>query len=177
MVSFQDMSSGVPTSWFWNFGDGTTSTQQNPTHTFSTVGDYDVSLTIANYAGNSTATKRIQVIANPPPSSPTAPSTPSQTSITPSPTQSGDSSSGSNQLNPMIFLLPVLIIVTMAVVIRRSKKSHGGSSGQAIPPKPVSSSVQGTVRCKRCGYDNLPGSNVCGKCSLPLKDDEPTVIY
>jgi PKD repeat protein len=43
---FLDASSGGPTSWLWNFGDGNTSTQQNPTHTYSTWGVYTVSLTV-----------------------------------------------------------------------------------------------------------------------------------
>lgn len=36
----------------WDFGDGTTSTEQNPEHTFPAEGTYDVSLTITNIAGN-----------------------------------------------------------------------------------------------------------------------------
>ncbi len=47
-VQFTDQSLGSPTSWLWNFGDGGTSTQQNPTHTYNTVGIYDVSLTAGN---------------------------------------------------------------------------------------------------------------------------------
>ena len=39
------------TSYLWNFGDGQTSTQQNPTHQFSTVGNHNVSLTVK--CGNS----------------------------------------------------------------------------------------------------------------------------
>ncbi|HEX5003425.1 MAG TPA: PKD domain-containing protein [Bacteroidia bacterium] len=37
--------SPATSSWFWDFGDGTTSTDQNPTHTYMTPGTYDVSLT------------------------------------------------------------------------------------------------------------------------------------
>lgn len=39
------------TGWLWNFGDGTTSTQQNPDHIYSTPGDYTVSLTLTNTYG------------------------------------------------------------------------------------------------------------------------------
>ncbi|WP_155211565.1 PKD domain-containing protein, partial [Fulvivirga aurantia] len=35
-------------SWEWSFGDGTTSTEQNPAHTYSTAGDYEVTLTITD---------------------------------------------------------------------------------------------------------------------------------
>ena len=41
---FYDASTGSPTSWLWNFGDGTTSTLQNPYHAFTTTGTYTVSL-------------------------------------------------------------------------------------------------------------------------------------
>ncbi len=46
---FTDASVGA-TSWFWNFGDGNTSTQQNPTHTFTTNGPHWVTLSINNGA-------------------------------------------------------------------------------------------------------------------------------
>ena len=45
-VNFQDISSGSPTAWFWNFGDGTSSTLQNPTHIFNLNGSVTVCLTI-----------------------------------------------------------------------------------------------------------------------------------
>lgn len=45
-VSFTDLSAGSPTSWSWNFGNGQTSSLQNPTHTFSQAGFYTISLTV-----------------------------------------------------------------------------------------------------------------------------------
>lgn len=45
-VTFTDTSTGNPTSWFWDFGDGTTSTERNPVHTYGAIGQYDVILTI-----------------------------------------------------------------------------------------------------------------------------------
>jgi YVTN family beta-propeller protein len=56
-VSFTDMSTGSPTSWKWNFGDGTTSTEKNPTHTYSNAGKYTVSLTAINAGGSSSGNK------------------------------------------------------------------------------------------------------------------------
>jgi hypothetical protein len=49
-VKFTDKSTGAPTSWFWNFGDGKTSTEQNPMHTYTTEGTYTVRLTVKNVA-------------------------------------------------------------------------------------------------------------------------------
>lgn len=58
-VQFTDTSINTPTSWLWDFGDSSTSTDQNPTHTYSAVGSYTVILTATNYRGSSTATKTI----------------------------------------------------------------------------------------------------------------------
>ena len=52
-VQFTDTSTGPPASWSWEFGDGTTSTLQNPSHTFATVGTFMVKLTASNSLGSS----------------------------------------------------------------------------------------------------------------------------
>jgi PKD repeat protein len=55
-VVFTDLSDNYPTSWSWNFGDGSAvSTQQNPTHVFAANGTYNVCLTATNAGGSSTA--------------------------------------------------------------------------------------------------------------------------
>src|SRR5690606_8391184 len=66
-VSFSDLSSNAPTTWEWNFGDGETSTLQNPTHNYTTSGTYSVTLTASNDGGTNvfTQTDLIEVIANP----------------------------------------------------------------------------------------------------------------
>jgi PKD repeat protein len=56
-VRFSDLSTGNPVSWAWNFGDGTTSTEQNPTHVYNLEGSYDVTLTATNSYGSDTETK------------------------------------------------------------------------------------------------------------------------
>lgn len=45
-VNFTDQSNGLMTSWAWDFGDNGSSIQQNPSHTFTNVGSYDVTLII-----------------------------------------------------------------------------------------------------------------------------------
>jgi len=49
-VKFSD-NSKMATSWSWNFGDGSTSTEKNPTHVFAAVGKYTVKLTVTNEKG------------------------------------------------------------------------------------------------------------------------------
>ena len=56
-VSFTDQSTGSPTSWKWNFGDGNTSTDKNPVHTFNKTGLYSVTLTASNANGSNALTK------------------------------------------------------------------------------------------------------------------------
>ncbi len=56
-VVFTDESTGSPTSWNWDFGDGTYSTARNPVHTFSKTGKYTIGLTVKNAAGNNKATR------------------------------------------------------------------------------------------------------------------------
>ncbi len=47
-VQFSDLSTGNPTSWLWDFGDGNTSTGQNVTHLYLEKGTYSVRLTAQN---------------------------------------------------------------------------------------------------------------------------------
>lgn len=53
-IYFNDLSSGDPTSWLWNFGDGGTSTERNPIYTYNTPGFYNVTLTVTNEYGTDT---------------------------------------------------------------------------------------------------------------------------
>ncbi|MEA2414997.1 MAG: hypothetical protein QOI58_1654 [Thermoanaerobaculia bacterium] len=66
-VNFVDRSTGTPTSWSWTFGDGGTSTEQNPVHTYSGAGTYTVSLKAANAAGESSTSKPVTVTPGTPP--------------------------------------------------------------------------------------------------------------
>lgn len=56
-VQFTDQSAGVPATWSWVFGDGATSSEQNPIHTYSIPGVYNVRLTVTNSAGTDSETK------------------------------------------------------------------------------------------------------------------------
>lgn len=64
-VQFTDLSSGSPTSWDWDFGDGSPhSTDQNPTHTYNYYGVYTVSLaiTLGDYSDSVTKVQYIIVV-------------------------------------------------------------------------------------------------------------------
>jgi PKD repeat protein len=56
-VTFTDLSTNVPTTWVWAFGDGASSSLQNPSHVYSAIGNYTVNLTVANAFGSNTSSK------------------------------------------------------------------------------------------------------------------------
>ncbi len=65
IVSFQDQTYNTPTSWAWDFGDGGTSSLQNPTHQYSSNGVYSVTLNATNTAGTSTYVANNYINYNP----------------------------------------------------------------------------------------------------------------
>jgi PKD repeat protein len=71
-VNFTDQSTGDPTRWLWDFGDGSNSTDQNPSHTYSALGTYQVNLTVIKSEGLNTCSKSgyIAVVTQAPISNP-----------------------------------------------------------------------------------------------------------
>ena len=63
-VTFTDKSYNNPDSYLWKFGDGTTSTLKNPSHTYSVPGYYKVSLTASNAAGSSSMAMNVYVTSS-----------------------------------------------------------------------------------------------------------------
>jgi PKD repeat protein len=61
VVNFTNESTGVVTSWLWNFGDGTTSAGVNPTHTYDSPRTYKAKLTVYGPGGSSSTTMSIIV--------------------------------------------------------------------------------------------------------------------
>ena len=57
MVDFTDLSAGDILTWEWDFGDGGVDTVQNPSHKYTSTGQFTVSLTAANAGGQDTETK------------------------------------------------------------------------------------------------------------------------
>ena len=60
-VQFTGTSTGNPTAWSWDFGDGSTSAVQNPTHTYTAAGNYTVSLSVGDGGGICTKSGYIKV--------------------------------------------------------------------------------------------------------------------
>ena len=69
-IQFTDLSydvDGTIVSWYWDFGDGATSTQQNPQHRYADDGVYRVTLTVTDNDGASNSTYKFITVANTPP--------------------------------------------------------------------------------------------------------------
>jgi PKD repeat protein len=64
IVSFTDASTGA-TSWNWDFGNGQTSTMQNPSVTYNTGGNYTVQLTVSGPTGSNSTSKSVNIVAAP----------------------------------------------------------------------------------------------------------------
>jgi hypothetical protein len=60
-ATFTDTSDANPIKWQWDFGDGITSTEQNPTHTYKAAGTYNVTLMVWNEMGSDTITRQYVV--------------------------------------------------------------------------------------------------------------------
>ncbi len=65
-VAFTDQSTSVPQGWNWDFGDGNTSTQRNPIHTYEAPGLYTVKLVVTNLLGVDSFSMELDPFALPP---------------------------------------------------------------------------------------------------------------
>ncbi len=63
IVAFMDTSTRTPTGWYWDFGDGATSSSRNSTHAYSSAGTYTASLTASNPYGSSSSSQAVTVSA------------------------------------------------------------------------------------------------------------------
>lgn len=60
-IELTDISTESPDSWSWNFGDGESSTEQNPSHTYAAGASYNVCLTVTNAVGGDTECKNVSI--------------------------------------------------------------------------------------------------------------------
>ncbi|MCX6296434.1 MAG: M14 family zinc carboxypeptidase, partial [Bacteroidetes bacterium] len=94
VVDFNDLS-GSASSWSWRFGDGGTSSVQNPTHVYTANGTYSVSLVVSNCAGGDSIYKINYVVIN----IPDLPLVASDSSLVCGPTSLNLGATGSGVLN------------------------------------------------------------------------------
>ncbi len=152
IVRFTDTSTNDPTEWLWDFGDGDTSTAQNPPHAFAEPARYEVTLTVTN-AGGSTSTSQTIVVSDPPVASFTSEADELSVQFTDTSTNQptswswtfgdGDTSSARNPVK--VFDAPGTYIVTLIA------SNEGGASAEftaevTVARRPVaafSSSVTG----------------------------------
>jgi cyclophilin family peptidyl-prolyl cis-trans isomerase len=64
IVQFTDQSTGEISDWLWDFGDGQTSTDQNPSHSYDTPGAFTVSLTVTNSSDSNIKTRTDYIAVN-----------------------------------------------------------------------------------------------------------------
>jgi PKD repeat protein len=141
-VHFTDTSRNSPTSWEWTFGDGSTSTDQNPSHTYYNAGHYSVVLTATNAQGSRTYTSpdaitvtstTTQTTATPEVTEVTPADTPAATATeTPVPSVTVSAGSSSGWLLPLLLILAVVAIIVILVLRRRPPRGHHGSRGRDL---------------------------------------------
>ena len=124
-VQFTDTSDNSPTAWLWSFGDGDSSTLQNPSHTYSASGTYTVKLTAANTGGSNTATRSGYITVTEATTTPlqavnTAATTPvstevavTLTSVPSAENTTASASGGSSGILPVAGV-PVLVVIGLA---------------------------------------------------------------
>lgn len=61
-VQFSDSSNGIVTKWNWDFGDGQTSKEQNPSHTYTNIGSYSVQLIVSGPTGTNTLKRKMYIL-------------------------------------------------------------------------------------------------------------------
>jgi len=142
-VRFNDTSTNSPTSWVWDFGDGSTSSAQDPSHVYTRAGSFTVALKATNSGGSGTVTASNYVLVTtgvtntltpipttrPVTLSATVSSTPvPETPVTTAaPAGSGD---GSGLLPVILVLLVAVGIIAIVYILRRRPpqgphRSHG----------------------------------------------------
>ncbi len=144
-VQFTDTSENSPTSWLWSFGDGVSSTLQNPSHTYSESGIYTVRLTAANGGGSNAVTRSEYITATEAaittlPTSAAATPAPTLTGVTealtPTPTAEdteAPSSGGSSGILPVAGVLVLIVIGIVAwIFLKRPPQGPHHSGGRDL---------------------------------------------
>jgi len=62
LVQFTDLSIGIVDTWSWEFGDGSTSTENNPSHLYTSIGTYTITLIISGPGGTDSRTRTDYIV-------------------------------------------------------------------------------------------------------------------
>ena len=135
-VRFTDATINYPTAWQWTFGDGTSSSEQNPSHTYLRSGTYTVVLTATNSQGSGTKTLQDVIMvtglttattATPVPTQETIAETPVATATTPSPPEVSSTDTSSLPIIPILIIIAAVVIIGILIMRRRPPRRHYGS--------------------------------------------------
>lgn len=94
-VNFTSLSPGTGLTYSWNFGDGTTSNQPNPSHTYTTAGNFDVTLVVTDSLGCTDTIRKVSYIRTVNPTANYIPP-PTMVGCAPLTTQFTDATAGAN---------------------------------------------------------------------------------
>ncbi|MGB7787126.1 PKD domain-containing protein [Methanoregula sp.] len=168
-VHFTDTStqsaSNPVTHWFWDFGDGSNSTQQNPGHTYTANGQYDVSLTVSNPSCRNATTIINSVVAGSPmagfTASPTSGVVPATISFTDTsfgnPTQWNWSWGDGTWTNGTILQNPTI-----------QSPAHGYTNPGSYTVSLTASNAYGSNTATKTGYITArAGANVFANTTIP----------
>jgi len=190
-VTFKGTSTGSPTTWTWNFGDGSTSSLQNPTHVYSVTGTFTVTLRVSGAGGSNTISHTLTV--RPARSSTNTAYSPGQPSSEQGkdnrhqgpPPEAYAACIGKKAGDAAKFVDPHGETITGTcelegdqLVLRPDRsKGHSGSQRQGPPPEAYSACV-GKKAGDPANFVNPQGETVTGTCEmegdkLVLRPDHP----
>jgi len=138
-VRFTDSSINAPTAWQWTFGDGTSSSEQNPSHTYRGSGTYTVVLTATNSQGSGTKTLQDVISVTgltiattatpitPVPTEATVAETPVATMTTIAPPEVSSTEPSSLPIVPILIVIAAVVIIGILIMRRRPPRGHYSS--------------------------------------------------
>ncbi|MCD4749780.1 MAG: PKD domain-containing protein [Thermoanaerobaculales bacterium] len=129
VVQFTDVSSGLPTSWSWDFDDGATSIAQHPTHVWAEAGTFSVALTVSNPQGSDDVSHSVTVkpaAVVPPISNPGA-----HVYVVPA-TAKAPGAAGTSWVSDLVVHNPGATTATVNLYFMEAELDNSGAGGEQI---------------------------------------------